>query len=164
MVSPRVAETEVSRCCRHTSGPFPQQLRKSLRLPSVQDRFHKMSGARQVQREQPADVGIRNALLLRKVGDRLSLRRERRASRPGAGLARMRADGRPPIIARIAAMVSDVWEADPLIERRLSGSFRFAVDGAAEGTEACGDAWERAAELERAGNESGLSLLSVPRS
>jgi hypothetical protein len=51
---------------RHLSQPQP------LRLTAVQDRFHNVR--RQAgEREEPTDVGVRDALLLRKVGDRLGL-------------------------------------------------------------------------------------------
>jgi hypothetical protein len=43
-----------------------------LRLPSIEDRFHDVR--RQAgERQEPADVSVRDALLLRKVGDRLRL-------------------------------------------------------------------------------------------
>jgi hypothetical protein len=62
------------RCSAHPSGPFPS-ISASLspfgcrpsRMAST------MSGARPVSGEQPADVGVRDPLLLRKVSDRLSL-------------------------------------------------------------------------------------------
>jgi hypothetical protein len=54
--------------------PVPQHLRQPapLRLPAVQNRFHKV-GRQASQREEPADVGVRDTFLLRKVGDRLRL-------------------------------------------------------------------------------------------
>ena len=54
--------------------PIPQHLSQPqpLRLPPVQDRLHDVR--RQAgERQEPADVGVRHALLLRKVGDRLRL-------------------------------------------------------------------------------------------
>jgi hypothetical protein len=42
-----------------------------LRLPSVEDRFDDVQ-REAGKRQDPADVGVRDALLLRKVGDRLS--------------------------------------------------------------------------------------------
>ena len=58
----------------HTSGPFPSTSAslKPLRLPPVQDRFHNV-GRQAGERQEPADVGVRDTLLLRKVGDRLRL-------------------------------------------------------------------------------------------
>ena len=54
--------------------PIPQHLGQPqpLRLPSVKDRFHNV-GRQASEREQPADIRVRHALLLRKVGDRLRL-------------------------------------------------------------------------------------------
>jgi hypothetical protein len=54
--------------------PIPQHLGKpeSLRLPSVQDRFHDVR-RETGERQKPADIGVRDALLLRKVGDRVRL-------------------------------------------------------------------------------------------
>ena len=51
--------------------PSPQHLGQPqpLRLPSVKDRFHNV-GRQASEREQPADIRVRHALLLRKVGDR----------------------------------------------------------------------------------------------
>ena len=54
--------------------PVPQQLDEpqTLRLPPVEDRLHDVR--RQAsQRQEPADIGVRDAFLLRKVGDRLGL-------------------------------------------------------------------------------------------
>jgi hypothetical protein len=50
----------------HIGKPQP------LRLPAVEDRLHDV-GRQAGQREQPAHVGVRDALLLREVGDRLRL-------------------------------------------------------------------------------------------
>jgi hypothetical protein len=58
-----------SRLAARSPAPQPAQ---PLRLPPVQDRFHDV-GRRQVGGRSLADVGIRHALVLRKVGDRVSL-------------------------------------------------------------------------------------------
>jgi hypothetical protein len=56
--------------------PVSQHLRKPkslrLRLPSIEDRFHNV-GREACERQQPADVGVRDALLLRKVSNRACL-------------------------------------------------------------------------------------------
>jgi hypothetical protein len=51
---------------QHLSQPQP------FRLPSIEDRFHDV-GRQASERHEPADIGVRHALLLRKVGDRLGL-------------------------------------------------------------------------------------------
>ena len=69
--------------------PIPQHLGQPqpLRLPPIEDRFHDVR--RQAgERQEPADIGVRDALLLRKVGDRLGLtaldRRRQRCARTSA--------------------------------------------------------------------------------
>jgi hypothetical protein len=54
--------------------PIPQHLRKpeALRLPPIEDLLHDFR-REAGERQQPADVGVGDALLLRKVGDRLGL-------------------------------------------------------------------------------------------
>jgi hypothetical protein len=50
----------------------PQHFRQpqSLRLPSIEDRFHNV-GRQAGERQEPADVGVCDILLLREIGDRL---------------------------------------------------------------------------------------------
>jgi hypothetical protein len=58
---------------RPKRAPMPEPTQpQPLRLPPVQDRLHDV-GRQAGEREEPADVGVRDALLLRKVGDRLRL-------------------------------------------------------------------------------------------
>jgi hypothetical protein len=54
--------------------PIPQHLRQPepLGLPSVQDPLHNVRRDAG-QRQEPADVGVRDALLRREIGDRLRL-------------------------------------------------------------------------------------------
>jgi hypothetical protein len=52
--------------------PVPQYLGQPqfLRLPSIEDRLDEF-GCQARERQEPADIGVRHALLLRKIGDRL---------------------------------------------------------------------------------------------
>jgi hypothetical protein len=63
--------SQTSRAEHSCKWSVPQHLRQPqpLRLPPVQDRFHNV-GRQAGERQEPADIGVRDALLLRQVGDR----------------------------------------------------------------------------------------------
>src|SRR5919106_3512279 len=74
LISSRLAKAESPPLVLPTTWSIPQHLSQPqpLRLPSVKHRLDEVR--RQAgEREQPAHIGVRDALLLRKVGDRLRL-------------------------------------------------------------------------------------------
>src|SRR5919106_1106628 len=74
LISSRLAKAESPPLVLPTTWSIPQQLSQPqpLRLPSVKHRLDEVR--RQAgERQEPADVGVRDALLLRQVGDRSRL-------------------------------------------------------------------------------------------
>jgi hypothetical protein len=65
---------QLTRCSSPAQRPVPQHLGQPqpLRLPPVENRLHDV-GRQAGERQERADIGVRAALLLRKVGDRQGL-------------------------------------------------------------------------------------------